>query len=325
MKFAPPKLQQFSPGLLLAAGFTASILACALAGALPDRLQPAGFYLGLALVFTYTVVTMIHLTPGSRFAWRGLPPVVAIGAGVLTVIAVTAWHQFTARQPAPERNRVVARSQKPEGRRVPEIRRAQVPETRQAAVAGILTSAAPLLQQPPGNVQADGNMDPMLGEILALLNQKARPALDTENRLLEFFSHGGKRILANPAMFRTQVSMVARDLADVQSALTRIREQNPAFHAELDKVLGSTAPLAALNSDLKLFEDSLENIVAQSEKPSDAVATLNQLAEGPRNGTATVGQWVNDCLERLAALRSAQAGEGVPRALAGETQPARAA
>src|SRR5215469_7694556 len=201
------------PGWVAVAAMVAGTLLCVATGALPERWQDAGLYLGVGLVFASVGGTLVNLMISARSSWRGTATISGSILGALPLLFV-AWYNIRARPvtvpPLP-------------------VSRATVVAASTAGAAGHPESQAASRGTPAGPTQ----LEPVLAEIAEVLKKKARPALDQAATTLR---RGRERELP-PAAVRSQLSDTARELEEARTSLQDIQSRHDGLSAQLTSVI----------------------------------------------------------------------------------------
>jgi len=279
---------------LVAAGILAGLLLMSLAPVLPERVQNPGLFGGIALSLVCMAVALAHPAKDAHLEYRGMSPVIAMLVGLLPLVGITSWHNSKVEQraiPAPT-----------------------ITLTRAPAPAPLpVQASAPIQEDRRAHASSErARLEPILAELQRILGTKAQPALDSQYQLLTTVNRSSKNaFLRDPGEFRSQLAAAARDLADVQSSLENIKSQNQDYYEELNEVIGDTAALAKLTSGLSALIESLPGIRDKSvDQTSAATSELSELALGLRGDATATGQWINDCTQRIAELRTTLVASG---------------
>ena len=262
---------------LSSVGLAAGILLLALSGLLPERLQLAFAYCGIALALL-SAAFLVSLMTHRSLQWKGVSPALGIVLGVLVGampgILSSAWHRTgdypvarpaavrtAARRPANDVHTVVAM------RVVP-------PDS--VAVAAVLPA------KPLGAV---------LNELSYILDQKARPALDSLHGLLTSVADAPES--TDVVSLRSQLEPGVNDLAEVAASLERIEAENPNLTPELREAIGGGRALGTLNSGLHQLS------LAEGDARGYGASRLRRLA----NATESAVKWVDNVDGQLAQAR----------------------
>lgn len=255
-------------------GFVAGLALVALAGVLPERAQGTSLYTGLALALVCAGAGVAGLAANSPLRWQGVSPavgiVVGLIAGVLPLTVRELWlHADLAAAP------VISRAP---GRALARLPGPQTPQ----AQSNSESESSPSTKR----------LKPLLLEIASLV-QKARPALDSQHRVLVAVAQERSAAIDADAL-STRLAYSARDLEDVESSLGRIKSRNQDVGQELDAVIGDMTPLTALNYSLRRMSGS-------ADANANARGRVIQLA----TQTLVTNQWIDGVDRRVAGAQAA--------------------
>ncbi|HVN44286.1 MAG TPA: hypothetical protein VMT66_03465 [Steroidobacteraceae bacterium] len=270
------------PGWVGAAAMGMGLAAVVTAGALPERWQDTGLYLGVGLAFATVGGILLNLAMGTYPAWRHMATVIGIMLGIVPVLLI-AWRDLH-RQP---------QTLSPGVRSHPAVYPyPAVYSHAEAAIGPKRTRPVPQPSQsdPAADSAAPQQLESVLIEVSDILNRKAEPALNRATLTLRNRVHS-----PNAQNLKTQLNYTIQRLQDVRASLQAIQSQHPDLDDRLSAVIGDTAALDDLISLLTRLGDS-------PDTPQD---DLGQSVKGPdpQEATAPAIQWIADCNRRIIELR----------------------
>lgn len=256
-------------------GVAAGFLLVATSLPLPERMQLAFACSGIALVLLSAAV-LVSLTAHPTLRWKGLSPALGIVLGVivgaLPGLLSGAW--LRTENPPPARPAAVRTTASPRN----EMRAAVT--MRVAAPESVAPVPAPRARKPPG---------PGLSELSYILDQKARPALDSLYRLLNSLADAPDS--TDPVTVMSQLEPSESELAEVAASLERIQSENSDLSPQLRAAIGGGRALSSLNSSLHQLS------LAEGDARGYGAPRLRRLA----NAAESASRWVDSVDQQLAA------------------------
>jgi hypothetical protein len=148
----------------------------------------------------------------------------------------------------------------------------------------------PSQSAPAADSAAPQQLESVLIEVSDILNRKAEPALNRVTLTLRNRVHS-----PNAQNLESQLTYTIQRLEDVRASLLAIQSQHPDLGDRLSAVIGDTAALDDLISQLTRLGDSLNT-------PQD---DTGQPVKGPdpQEATAPAIRWIADCNRRITELR----------------------
>lgn len=272
-----PRIRVRLSTLGLATGF---ILLLA-SGLLPERMQIVSAGSGIALALLGAGLE-ISSSSYAGLRWKGASPALAIvlggilGAlpGILSGVWLRPASPPVAARSAPVRAATKSWSEVP----VPvSLQTASL----QGAMPPVAASAAP-----PPHAAA-------LNELSYILEQRARPALDSLHRLLTSVAAAPES--TDPLSLKSQLEPSVTSLAEVATSLERIESENSDLTPELRAAIAGGRPLSALNSSLSQLS------VSQGDARGYGATRLRRLA----SATESASRWVDSVDQQLGGVPGA--------------------
>lgn len=269
--------------LIALSGIVVGLLLTALAPLLPERVEGPGLYGGIGLSLACTGVLVAYLARGTQLEWKGVSPAVGVLIGALPLVVLLGWHHSAD-------TRVLrATGESPNSR-------GGTGSARTPAWISQLPVPRPQAQQGSHSPGEQQHADPMLGEVSAVLAEKARPALRAASQAIAIALHA-----KDPHLMNSQFAAARAGFADLQASLERIRTENPSRADELDEVLGDTSPLTDLMAKFERYGEAAGAAEQTSEAESlDEVRDL-------RGYITDANRWLAGREQGIVAARTADA------------------
>jgi hypothetical protein len=257
-------------------GIAAGFILLLVSGLLPESLLIvcAGSSIALALL---SAAVLVSSASHARLRWKGASPALAIVLGViigaLPGLLSGVWRR---------------------GEDHPVARTAAVRMTTSLRREAHSAATMPVVPQENVAVPAAPAGKPpaaALSELCYILDRKARPALDSLDRLLTSLADAPES--TDPISLRSQLEPSLSELAQVAASLERIQSDNPDLSPQLREAIGSGRALSSLNSGLHQLT------LYQGDARGYGASRLRRLA----NATEAASRWVESVDQQLAVRR----------------------
>jgi len=259
------------PGLGIAAG----LILLAASGLLAERLQLVCAGAGIVVALLSAGVA-VSSASHSGLRWKGASPALAIVSGVilgaLPGIHSGVWLR-TANQPLAARGAPVRAATSP-------WHEMPARPTRQVAVAENTVAVAAPAAAPPTSAA--------LNELAYILEQRARPALDSLHRVLTSVADAPES--TDPLSLKSQLEPSVNSLAEVAASLERLESESPDLTPQLRAAIAGGRPLSALNSSLSQLS------LSQGDARGYGAPRLRRLVSAAESAS----RWVDGVDQQLA-------------------------